>query len=170
MHSGLDFAMYVWRHCLAITHPTHLVCVACIVSLISRCIIHIYIYYTTYVIHIYIYCLAISLPTSNVLPLAFTSVYSLHATALQCALCTFCFRIHSDFASLACSRLRPCNVLCAPLASVHSDFESLACSRPRPCCVLYAPLASECIASLRRLHAPGYGLAMCFAHLLLLHA
>ena len=61
----------------------------------------------------------------------------LQATALLCALCTTCLRMHSDFASLACSRLRPCNVLCAPLASA-------------------------CIATLRRLHAPGYGLAMCF--------
>ena len=93
----------------------------------------------------YIYCLAISLPTSHVLPHAFTSVCSLHATAWQCPLCTFCLRMHCDIALLACSRLRPCKVL-------------------------YAPLASEFIATLRRLHALGYGLAMFFVHLLLLRA
>ena len=95
--------------------------------------------------YIYIYCLAISLLTSLVCPHAFTSVYSLYATALQCALCISCVRMHCDSASLACSRLRPCNAL-------------------------YAPLASACIATMRRLHAPGYGLAMSFMHLLPPHA
>ena len=40
----------------------------------------------------------------------------------------------------------------------------------RLCNVLYAPLASEFIATLRRLHALGYGLAMCSMHLVPPHA
>ena len=123
----------------------------------------------------------------------------LQETALQCALCTSCFCMHCDFSSLACSRLRPCYVLCAPLASaciaslrrlhaagyglamcfmhlLHYNSFFLRQHALRLCvaCMLqatalicdYAPLASACIAYLCRLHAPGYGLAMCFVHLL----
>ena len=199
MHSELDCAMYVWRHCLAITHPTHLVCVACIVSLISRCRIHIYIYiYILY--YICDTCIYIALQSAFLRPMYFLmhlrryAVFMLRpCSVLYAPLASTCIatlrRLHPLGYGLAMCfmhlllphALRHCaacmlqatalqGALSTSCFCMHSDFASLTCSMLRPCYVLYAPLAPACIATLRRLHAPGYGLAMCFVHLLLLHA